>query len=161
MRIETKVALIGLAGAIGSAILGAVLGPVVSRALESRDSGPARALLEMNAKWKATWYNPDASVRSNDDVVSFAKWTKGSQFEGTGNIGYPNNPDRYRYSITGEVAPNRVVVLVYKAEKFPEQAYFGTACLVISEDGKTMEGYWLHRPSNQGVVAGTVKMQRL
>jgi hypothetical protein len=161
MRIEMKVALIGLAGAIGGAILGAVLPPVISHALEVRDSGPARAVLEMNSKWKATWYNPDNSVYAEDDIVTLEKWTKGAQFSGTGDVKYPTNPSRYRYSISGEVAPNRLVVLVYKAEKFPAQAHFGTAFLLISNDGRTMTGYWLHQPAGHfEPVPGRVKLER-
>lgn len=160
MSTDMKVAVVGLVGAILGATLGAILGPITSHWLDDRESSPTRdAIKIMNTKWNATWLKPDGTLYAKD-VVTFSNWTKDDRFVGDGDIVLNDKP--YRYAITGEVAPNRVVILTYKAEQFPTQSSFGTVCLSLSGDGLTLTGYWLHRPSDAlEVVAGKVTMTRI
>src|ERR1700730_11358378 len=73
----------------------------------------------MDTKWGAEWRFDDGSMYVSDKVT-FKKWTKKSQFEGFGEATYDNK--EYKYPIEGEVSPRGIVVLKYKAEKYPTEA---------------------------------------
>src|SRR5713226_9138898 len=62
----------------------------------------------MGTKWRAEWQYDDGSPPLKDDIVTFSKWTKDNLFAGYGEITINNN--QYRYSITGEVSPERVIL---------------------------------------------------
>jgi hypothetical protein len=116
--------------------------------------------------WRAEWKYEDGSPLP-PDTVSFVKWTKKSQFEGHGAINYPNK--QYKYSITGEISPTRVVALTYKAESYPNEANIGTACLLLSTDSEDLVGTWtgyqgVKQPDGAEVfklIGGKVTMHRL
>lgn len=93
----------------------------------------------MQTKWSAEWQFEDGSLYIKDSVT-FEKWTKNSQFAGYGEV--THGEKQYKYSIEGEVAPNRIVVLIYKAEKYPLQANIGIACLELSTNAERLVGTW-------------------
>ena len=93
----------------------------------------------MRTVWQAEWHLEDGSLYAKD-TVTFEKWTKNSQFEGYGDVTYGSK--QYRYSISGEVSPARVVVLTYKAQRFPTESNIGMACLQLSTNAEGLSGTW-------------------
>lgn len=95
--------------------------------------------IDILGAWSANWYREGKKTLS--DKVTFSSWINSTQFEGYGEIKYPNK--EYKYSIAGEVSrTGRIVVLVYKAERFPTEANIGTACLQLSISAEELEGTW-------------------
>ena len=95
----------------------------------------------MGTKWAADWYFDDDKKRVMHDTVTFSNWTKDNLFVGFGEITYPNK--QYRYSITGEVSPVRVIILTYKAEQYPTETNIGTVCLQLSGNAEDLAGTWI------------------
>lgn len=93
----------------------------------------------METRWSAQWLREDGTTYVNDEVT-FSRWITSSQFEGYGVVKYPDK--KYKYSIKGEVSRTGVIVLVYKAERFPTEANIGTACLQLSISAEELEGTW-------------------
>ena len=91
-------------------------------------------------QWSAEWRYDDGSAPLRD-TVTFSNWTKDNLFEGFGEITYPDA--RFKYSVTGEVSPTRIVVLTYKAEGYPTGANIGTACLQLSGNARDLAGTWI------------------
>ena len=181
MRSVTKVAIISACATFLTGLVVAVLAmPFVQARLEKATSARMREVEKassaqmrqqsnipeiMGTKWSTEWYNADGTKHASDEVT-FSKWTKNSQFEGYGEVTYGGI--QYKYSITGEVAPSRIVVLTYKAERFPTEANIGTACLELSQDAKELNGYWAGRTTltQKGqktyiVRSGKVKMKEI
>ena len=149
MKAVIIAALIGAAATIVAAILGM---PVVNDWLSSRMRQRSNIPEIMGTKWSAEWGYEDGRPPLND-IVTFSKWTKNNQFEGFGEITHQGK--QYRYSITGEVSPSRVVVLTYKAERYPTEANIGTACLQLSDNAEEFTGTWI------GFAATTLRGGRL
>jgi hypothetical protein len=136
MNPQTTAAIIGAA----ATILVGLLGKVPFESLISAWSRKRANIPEiMASQWKADWQYDDGSPTVKD-TVTFEKWTKKSQFKGYGEVTY--DAKIYKYSITGEVSPARLVVLTFKAEKFPTEANFGTAAMLLSADPSDLEGSW-------------------
>jgi hypothetical protein len=96
----------------------------------------------VGTRWKAVWYDDVGKVYVGDDVVTIKKWTKQNKFVGWGDMKTKEgNP--YRYPIEGEVTAARIVVLNYKAERFPTEGLIGSACLLLDDPGARLEGYWV------------------
>ncbi len=95
----------------------------------------------METKWSADWFYEDGTLYVSDEVA-FSRWITNTQFEGYGVVTYPDHDKQYTYSITGEVSRTGVVVLVFKAERFPTEANIGTACLQLSINAQTLTGSW-------------------
>ncbi len=120
----------------------------------------------MQTRWSADWRFEDGTLYVSDSVT-FEKWTKNSQFVGYGEVTHDGK--QYKYSIEGEVAPNRIVVLTYKAEKYPLQANIGIACLELSTNAERLEGTWSGISSKKlpdgtkdvGLRFGPVKMHKI
>jgi hypothetical protein len=130
------------AAIIGAAatIIVAVLGKVPIESLISAWSRKRANIPEiMASQWKAEWQYDDGGP-AVADIVTFESWTKNSKFKGHGEVTHGDKI--YRYSITGEVSPTRLVVLTYKAEKFPTEANFGTAAMLLSGDPRELTGSW-------------------
>lgn len=113
----------------------------------------------VGTRWKATWEHDDGSP-AQSDTVTFSNWARDSFFEGFGDIDYPDN-HHYKYSIRGEVSPNRVVILNYKAEQYPTQASIGTACLVLSSNAESLSGRWIGLQDAGNPVTGSVTMHKV
>jgi hypothetical protein len=119
----------------------------------------------MKTRWNADWRHDDGT-QFIEDKVAFSKWTRKSQFEGHGEATYGDK--EYTYPIVGEVSPNRIVVLTYKAEKYPTEANIGMAALELSSDAEQLDGYWVGRASIEKdgrkmytLRRGTVKMKKI
>jgi hypothetical protein len=113
----------------------------------------------VGTRWKTTWEYDDGRPALSD-TVTVSNWTKDSFFEGFGEIDYPGNR-HYKYSIRGEVSPNRVVILNYKAEQYPTQASIGTACLVLSTNAEILSGRWIGFQDAAKPVTGRVTMHKV
>jgi hypothetical protein len=132
---EITVAIIAAVGGIIVALIGQLpIKDAISARFRSQNNIPQI----MGTKWKAEWSYNDGSPSIND-TVTLSKWTKDSQFEGSGEVMYDK---LYTYSITGEVSPSRVVVLTYKAEKYPTEVNIGTASLLLSNPPNDLSGAW-------------------
>jgi hypothetical protein len=137
MKSEITAAIIGAIGGILAALVGQVpVKDVLSHWARHQNNIPEI----IDTKWQAAWYLEDGVLYARD-TVTFEKWTKNSQFDGYGEVTHEGK--QYKYSISGEVSPNRVVVLIYKAEKFPTEANIGTACLQLSSNAEGLDGDWI------------------
>jgi hypothetical protein len=126
------VALIGVAGGILSALAGQIpIKNALSQWTRRRFGVPEI----MQTEWQAEWKYDDGSPTVNDRVT-FNAWTKDNQFKGFGEV------KQYKYQISGEVSPTRIVAFTYKAERYPTQAYFGMAFLQLSTDALELSGTW-------------------
>lgn len=120
----------------------------------------------MQTKWSAEWRFEDGSLYVQDSVT-FDKWTKNSQFIGYGEV--IHNDKQFKYAIEGEVAPNRIVVLIYKAEKYPSQANIGMAILKLSTDAEELNGNWSGLASKklpdgskeEALRSGSIRMHKI
>ncbi len=148
-------------------IIVAIIGRVPVENFFSRRERQRQNIPEiMKTKWETEWYFEDKSLYVKD-IVTFSNWKKGNQFEGYGEVTHEGK--LYKYSLEGEVSPNRIVVFTYKAEKFPSQANIGTACVDLSSSAEELEGIWAGRvtktlPDGQHVHlirSGAVKMRRI
>jgi hypothetical protein len=109
-------------------------------------------------KWQCQWF--DDAKESNEpkivDTIEIQKWLEDGQFLARGfqpqfHLSYP---------LMGEIDPSRVVTLIYKAARYPYEPNRGIACLQLSRDGETMEGYWFGRRSTGQLGGGKVKWFR-
>jgi hypothetical protein len=100
--------------------------------------------IDIMGRWSADWRYEDGTVYASDEVT-LTRWLSNTQFEGYGEV--IHHDKKYKYSITGEVSGRGVVVLVYKAERFPTEASIGTACLELGDSATDMNGYWSGRAS--------------
>lgn len=121
--------------------------------------------IDIMGRWRATWHYEDGTVYANDEVT-LTRWLSNTHFEGYGEV--VHHEKKYKYSIAGEVSRTGVVVLVYKAERFPTEASIGTACLELGDSAMDMNGYWSGRASalQNGkkiytVRGGTVQMLKV
>ncbi|MGO9318707.1 MAG: hypothetical protein ACLPXT_04495 [Terracidiphilus sp.] len=170
MDVSIAKALIAAAGTLLGVIVTAVVGPIVKDRLENRRSKQVRsgaAVPEiMGTRWDSHWYFQDGTQYTHESVA-FVKWTKSSQFVGYGEVLHDGMI--VKYAITGEVSPRGIVALTYKAEKFPTQAYIGTACLQLSASATNLDGFWVGFASDDDtdgkkwseLRSGRVTMQRL
>jgi hypothetical protein len=170
MNIEIIKALIALAGTVIGVILTAVLGPMVKDWVESRNSSRTRLRSNIpeiiSTKWSAVWRFQDGAEYVSD-TITFSKWTRNSQFEGYGEVTHGGK--QYKYTVSGEVSPARIVVFTYKAERFPTEANIGIACLELSVGADELQGTWSGLVGKKqadgtkipGVHGGSVKMQKI
>lgn len=170
MNTEIIKALIAAGGTLVGVILTAILGPIVKDWVENRKS--SRTRLRSNipeivaSRWGAVWKFQDGTEYAKD-TITFSNWTKNSQFEGYGEV--THGAKQYKYTIAGEVSPARIVVLTYKAERFPTEANIGIACLELSVGADHLHGTWAgligkkqaDGTSIPGVHAGTVMMEKI
>lgn len=155
-------AIIGAAATIVAVLLGKI---PLEKAFSYRKRKRYNIPEIMQTRWQADWHYEDGSLYISDSVT-FSKWTKGCEFVGFGEVTHEGK--EYKYSITGEVGPNRVVVLTYKAEKYPLQGNIGMACLELSNSAELLEGIWAGRSSKKiqdgkkvyMVRSGEVKMRK-
>jgi hypothetical protein len=145
----SKKIMVAIIVAIVGAVVGAVATALIQPAVQVRRQEEASSKMRrdsnvaelMGSKWAADWYFDDDKNRTLHDTVTFSNWTKDNLFVGFGEITYPNK--QYKYSITGEVSPIRVVILNYKAEQYPTETNIGTACLQISGNAEDLAGTWV------------------
>lgn len=156
MEKEIASSIISVIGGIAVALIGKVpFDKIMSSRMRRRSNIPEI----MDTKWGAEWYHPDGTLYTKD-VVTFSKWTKNNQFEGYGEVTHNNT--LFKYSMTGEVSPSRIIVLTYKAEEYPTQGNLGMACLELDVGAKGLEGYWLHQSTTaHAVVPGKVRMTQI
>lgn len=119
-------------------------------------------------RWKAEWKFDDGSVYASDRVT-FERWTEEGkgQFEGYGEVTYGDK--EYKYPFAGEVSfGTRIVVLTYRAEKYPQEGNIGVACLELSNSATEMDGYWAGRAHIEAngrkiytVRTGVVSMKKI
>ena len=141
MEKEVVGALVGAGATVLAAIVAKLpLEKAASFWVRSRNNIPEI----MKTRWSAEWLRDDGTLFVKD-VVTFSKWTRKAQFEGYGEVTHDGT--QYKYSIVGEVSPSRIVVLTYKAERYPTEASFGMACMELSENVKELDGYWAGRTS--------------
>lgn len=139
------VALIGAAATIMAVILGKVpWDKIWSWTFRKHHNIPN----VVGTEWTSTWHDEDNKPYATDRV-KFRKWTKGNRFAGTGDITYDEggNPRRYKYPIEGEVSPQGIVVLTYRAQGYPTQAHIGMACMELSNSARELSGRWAGRGS--------------
>jgi hypothetical protein len=162
MDVQIWAALIG----IPVAVIGALAGKVpVEKWLSTRSRKRAHIPEIMKTQWDCDWFRADGSLQVNDRVT-FSDWTKDNQFNGYGEAQYGDT--LYKYSISGEVSPSRIVVLTYKAEKFPTGANVGMACFQLNGDATMGAGHWAgYTPqtadgiTTYGIVHGLIKLKRV
>ena|ERR1700676_2472585 len=168
MKPEITAALIGAGATILAALIGLLGVFLASDVLSSRTRihfGIEKIKI-MNTTWAADFKFEDGSDYTKE-VVTFEKWTKNTQFEGHGEVVHSGK--QYRYPITGEVSPARIVVLDYKAEDFPTEANIGTACLQLNTSGDGLDGFWSGLVSTKQaggkevseLRSGTVSMKKI
>lgn len=94
-------------------------------------------------RWSCTWCFENGETYV-EDTIEIQKWTGGNGFRGEGfqTRDVDGQKRTYRYPITGEISPLNVIVLTYKAEKYPTQGNIGMACLRLQVGAEKMEGYW-------------------
>ncbi len=170
MNVEIAKALIAAAGTLLGVIITVVIAPTVKDWLEKRRSKHLRSGAGvpeiMGTKWEAYWNFQDGTQYTHE-YVTFVKWTKGSKFEGYGEV--QHGEVLYKYSITGEVSPRGIVALTYTAENFPTEANIGNACLQLSGNATKLEGFWVglvaekHADGKEQLELhnGRVRMQRV
>ena len=120
----------------------------------------------MGTRWSANWYHEDGTLYVSDKVT-FSSWINSHQFDGYGEV--THHDKEYKYSITGEVSRTGIVVLVYKAERFPTEANIGTVCLQLSISAQELEGTWTgfgsrKQPDGKKVatlITGKITMRRI
>jgi hypothetical protein len=112
-----------------------------------------------NTRWNGIWYigETDEYVK---DIIELGDWTGEDTIEGKATIIWSKGrvSGGYIYPIKITIYPQRVVLLTYTAEKFPEQALVGSGSLMLAANSKTLEGHWC------GIVPKTesgVEMLRL
>jgi hypothetical protein len=159
---DITTALIGAGATLAGALIGKFSWDKVTSLSMRRRYGIPEI---MRTKWAADWRYEDGSPYVTDGVT-FSKWTKKSQFEGYGEV--MHGSIEYKYSINGEVSRNGIVVLTYKAEKYPTEANIGMACLELSNSATELIGYWGGRDSMTvngkkvyTVRGGTVTMKKI
>lgn len=157
MQKEIAVAIIGGIFGIVTALIGKIpVDAISSSRMRSQSKIPSSLI---GSKWRAQWYKPDGKLFI-EDVVTFKKWAKDNHFEGYGEVIWDNK--QFKYSIAGEVAPNKTVVLTYKAESFPVESNIGVACLKLSEGQRALDGYWIaHSDDVHDLAAAKVTMARI
>jgi hypothetical protein len=162
MEPQVKAAVISAIATILVAILAKV---PLEKALSTWARRRANIPEIMNTQWKAEWSYDDGNPTVVDSVT-LEKWTKKTQFGGYGEVDHAGK--RYKYSITGEVSPTRVVLLTYKAEKYPTEANIGTAALLLSTSAQDLTGTWsgleastLASGTKYELRGGRVRMQRI
>lgn len=154
--------LIGAAATLGAALIAKVpLERGLSVLARRRNNIPEI----MNTRWRAEWRYDDNQLFVEDEVT-FSKWRKKCRFEGYGEVTHGDK--QYKYTIEGEISPSRVVVISYKAERYPTEASIGTACLELGDSAIDMNGYWSGRASalQNGkkiytVRGGTVQLRKI
>jgi uncharacterized protein len=121
--------------------------------------------IDIMGRWQAAWHFEDGTIFANDEVT-LTRWLNDTRFEGYGEV--IHHDKKYKYSISGEVSRARVVVLIYKAERFPTEASIGTACLELGDSATDMNGYWSGRASSlqndkkiYTVRGGKVQMRKM
>jgi hypothetical protein len=109
------------------------------------------------SKWNAIWHLASGEIYTAE-IVSFDKWTSLSRFRGLGTVKHGNR--LYEYTIEGEISPDRVVVISYKAENFPTESNFGVAHLKLSGNAQELTGNWIGPTEAGELVIGKVEMTR-
>jgi hypothetical protein len=94
-------------------------------------------------QWSCEWYFENSELYVKDEI-RIVKWTQDGRFKGVGRQEKKRDPTAhvFEYPITGEVSPTRVVVLTYKAEKYPTEGHIGMACMELNMEAKEMLGHW-------------------
>lgn len=142
----------------GAMILVALIGKVSLPKINSYRLRRKYSLPDITkTKWEADWYFENGTLYVSD-IVTFKKWTRLNLFSGYGEVKHENK--QYKYSIEGEISPKGIVVLIYKAEKFPTEAPIGMACLKLSDNAENLEGYWSGRARGD-IKYGAVKMRKI
>lgn len=146
---------------LSGVVLGTAIGVMLTLLWHNRRSNLFRVQQDIPniiGSWECQWY--DDAKESNEpkvvDTVEIQKWTTNGQFLARGfqpqfHLSYP---------VTGEIDPSRVVTLIYKAARYPYEPNRGIACLQLSRDGETMEGYWFGRRSSGQLGGGKVRFLR-
>jgi len=110
-------------------------------------------------KWRCQWFDRDVSMDEPkvEDVVEILTSTPNGEFVAKG----VQPQFQLEYPIVGDVDASRVVTLAYKAARYPFEPNRGVACLQLSRDGNTMEGFWIGRRSSSKLGGGPVKCSRI
>jgi len=110
-------------------------------------------------EWRCQWFDDaqDLGEPKVEDTVQIQKWTTNGGFIARGHQPQFN----LTYPIMGEVDASRVVILVYKAARYPYEPNRGVVCMQLSRDGKTMEGRWFGRRFSGHLGGGKVKWMRV
>lgn len=97
----------------------------------------------MKTNWSCEWFYEDNAIYIKD-TIKIIKWKRYNQFKALGQQvrDIDGKSQSFTYPIIGEVSPFRIIVLTYKAEKYPTQAFIGMACLQLSGDANMMNGFW-------------------
>lgn len=146
---------------LSGVVLGAALGVILAMLWHNWRSNQFRIqqdIPNIMGKWQCQWFD-DAKETDEPkivDTVEIQKWITDGQFLARGfqpqyHLSYP---------LMGEIDPSRVVTLIYKAARYPYEPNRGIACLQLSRDGETMEGYWFGRRSTGQLGGGKVKWFR-
>jgi len=170
MAPETITGLFSLATLVVGGVITYFLGPIAKDWVDNRESSKTRLRSHVPeiicTRWSAVWSFQDG-IEYVRDTVTFSRWTKSSQFEGYGEVTHGDK--QYKYTIMGEVSPAGIVVLTYKAERFPTEANIGMACLELSIGAEELTGTWSgllakKQPDGtkiRGVHGGTVSMKKI
>lgn len=146
---------------LSGVILGVAIGVVLAMLWHNWRSRKFRAqqgIPDIIGKWQCQWFDDAKGLNEPKvvDTIEVQKWVTDGQFLARGfqpqfHLSYP---------LMGEIDPSRVVTLIYKAARYPYEPNRGIACLQLSRDGETMEGYWFGRRSSGQLSGGKVKWFR-
>jgi len=143
-------------------VVGTIFGAWVTTRLQDRRRQVFRTkndIPNVLGKWRCQWFDKEVAAGDPkvEDVVEILSWTTNGEFVAKGhqpqfNLDYP---------IVGDVDASRVVTLAYKAARYPFEPNRGVACLELSRDGNTMEGFWIGRRFSNRLGGGPVKCSRI
>jgi hypothetical protein len=143
-------------------VLGTILGTLVTMRFQRRRHQVFRAkndIPNLLGKWRCQWFDQEIPTGEPkvEDVVEILHWTTKGEFVAKGH-----QPQFHLdYPIVGDVDSSRVVTLAYRAGRYPFEPNRGVACLELSRDGNSMEGFWIGRRFSNRLGGGEVRCSRI
>lgn len=153
MITETILIMLGIVGAAIEEIIRQIVIPKFA----SSKFRSNHKIIDITGYWSCKWFYDDRKEPLEDEI-EIVKWTKNSKFEGFGHQKKEIDGQTrvFNYPVSGEVSPSRIVVLTYKADKYPTQGNIGTASLHLDISGEKMSGYWCGLGSKKMDDGGTI-----
>lgn len=154
----TIAAVIGALGAISGAIITGIVGPLITRRLQSRRNRISRqsgGVPDILGTWDTSWYVGERQLHGGR--IIFEDW-----IDSTHVAGHGYGRSERGYIMTGEIDASRVFVGTYKSKDYPTIGFIGAAVLEVSLDTKEMSGTWTGRTSRDVYVTdGRVTFKRI
>ena len=143
-------------------LLVAIIGKMSFTSITSKRFRSTHSIPDIKGtRWLCEWFYENDELYIKDEM-EIVKWTKDGRFKGVGHQVRGADPAArvFNYPISGEISPSRVVVLTYKAEKYPTEAHIGMACVQLTVGADQMLGHWCglaSGKSEQGTKIATLR----